>query len=257
MSASRPESVILGRDPEVLRNLLNFYACERAIVLDCTANTRKMWKGVVWGGEVVYSDIDPAVQPDVVTDFRSMPFDDATFDVIVFDPPHLPAAAASQKSDEGMVKRYGLAHSAKADNISALFDPFLREAARVLRPDGLVFAKIKDFVHNHKYQWSLVDFVAAVRAVDGLTACDMTIKRDPSGGSLTSSKWENAHHARNCHCYWIVVRKGRCEARKCLSSNRISMVPSMAEENEHAKRRATGATHQRTTKGPLRTRTCG
>lgn len=29
------------------------------------------------------------VNPDVIGDFRSMPFDDETFDLIVFDPPHL------------------------------------------------------------------------------------------------------------------------------------------------------------------------
>ncbi len=209
---NRPQSVILGRDPEVLGSLLRFYALDKARVLDCTANSRKMWKGVKWSGEKVYADIDLSVAPDVGMDFRVMPFAPATFDVIVFDPPHLPMAAASEKSNPGMIADYGLAQSAEGDNVSALFVPFLREAVRVLRPGGLIFAKIKDFVHNHKYQWSLVDFVSAVRSVEGLTACDLTIKRDPSGGHLKSSKWKNAHHARNCHCYWIVTRKGRCES---------------------------------------------
>ena len=29
------------------------------------------------------------VKPDVVADFRDMPFDDETFNLVVFDPPHL------------------------------------------------------------------------------------------------------------------------------------------------------------------------
>lgn len=29
------------------------------------------------------------ISPDVVADFRDMPFLDATFDLVVFDPPHL------------------------------------------------------------------------------------------------------------------------------------------------------------------------
>ncbi|MFI3069460.1 hypothetical protein [Streptococcus suis] len=36
------------------------------------------------------------VKPDVVADFRDMPFDDETFNMVVFDPPHL--LWAGQKS---------------------------------------------------------------------------------------------------------------------------------------------------------------
>ena len=204
---------MLARDPEVLRMMLDFYAWPGATVLDVTANERRMWKGVAWPN-VTYADIDPSTNPDIICDFRALTVPTASYDVIVFDPPHLPVAAASAESDQGFAARYGLSHSAHADNISEYFAPFLAEAARVLRNDGLVFAKLKDFVHNHKYQWMLTEFVNAVNATPGLTPCDLIVKRDPSAGSLTSSKWKKAHHARNCHCWWIVVRKGRCESRK-------------------------------------------
>ena len=210
----RPMSVILGRDPLVLSTMLAFYAKPDSRILDVTANNRRMWKGVEWRGvPPTYSDIDAAMQPDQVADFRALPNRDASFDVLVFDPPHLPVAAASAKSDVGMGLRYGLKTAPKADNVSAYFPPFLKEAERVLRPDGLIFAKLKDFVHNHKYQWTLADFICAVRAQDGLTPCDLIVKRDPSGGGLKSSKWKSQHHVRNAHCWWVVVRKGKCEGR--------------------------------------------
>lgn len=95
--------------------------------------------------------------------------------------------------------------------LAGYFVPFLAEASRVLRPGGIVFAKIKDYVHNHRYQWMLVEWVLAVRSTPGLTACDLIIKRDPCGGNLKSGRWKRAHHARNAHCWWAVVRKGRCE----------------------------------------------
>jgi hypothetical protein len=176
----RPDSVVLGRDPEILNGMLRFYAPSGAAVLDVTANRRKMWDGVTWTGPVTFSDIDPAMDPDVVADFTKLPFSSESFDVLVFDPPHLPAAAASEASLEQYVDDYGLAESAAGDNVSAMYPPFLAEARRVLRADGLVFAKIKDFVHNHRYQWSLVDFVTAVRATEGMTPCDLRIKRDPT-----------------------------------------------------------------------------
>ena len=214
MSDPRPYSVMQARDPEVLGMMLDFYAWSGARTLDVTANARRMWEGVTRIGEVVFADIDATVAPDVVADFRALPFEASSFDVIVFDPPHLPAAAASAESDEQMVRNYGLVHAPHADNVSSLFAPFLAEAHRVLRPDGLIFAKLKDFVHNHQYQWTLADWICAVRAQPGLTACDLIVKRDPSGGALKSSKWKRAHHVRNAHCWWAVVRKGRCESRR-------------------------------------------
>jgi hypothetical protein len=210
----RPLSVMDARDPEVLRLMLDFYGWPAAQVIDVTANERRMWKGVDHPGGVTYADIDPAMQPDLLADFRALPCDPESYDIIVFDPPHLPAAAASPESMQRFVGNYGLGHAPKADNIAPYFAPFLSEAARILRPDGLIFAKLKDFVHNHAYQWMLAEFVFAVRAQPGLTACDLIVKRDPSGGGLKSSKWQKAHHVRNAHCWWIVVRKGRCESRR-------------------------------------------
>ena len=127
----------------MLYGLLHFYAKIGGRVLDCTANTKKMWKGVEWSGEIVFSDIDPSCNPDVVVDFRETGFQDSSFDVIVFDPPHLPSAAASPKSMIAMSSIYGLERAPNDDNVSSLFSPFLLEARRILRPDGLVFAKIK------------------------------------------------------------------------------------------------------------------
>jgi len=209
----RPESVFHGRDPALLREMLDFYAPTRTRVLDATANRRKMWKGLATG-DVTFLDVEPAVEPDVVGDFTSMPFPDGSFDVIVFDPPHLPLAAASPASLEQYKRDYGLPQSIKADSIAALFPPFLLEARRVLRPDGLIFAKLKDYVHNHRYQWVLSSWVNCVTAVPGLTPCDLRIKIDPCGGNLKSGRWKRAHHARVVHTWWAVVRKGRCEAKK-------------------------------------------
>lgn len=66
----------------------------------------------------------------------------------------------------------------------------------------------------------MVAFIEAAKSVDGLTPCDLVVKVDPCGGNLKSSKWESAHHLRNQHCYWIVVRKGRCERKKVAASSR-------------------------------------
>lgn len=210
---SRMESVYIGRDGPLLDAMLSFYAPSAQRIVDVCCNARRIWKGSVSAQKVVGYDIDPATRPDVVCGWHDLPDANGTVDVLIYDPPHLPIAAASQKSDQKFAASFGLGRSVNADNIESLHAPFLAEARRVLRPDGLLFAKIKDYIHNHKYQWNLELFNAHVRAA-GLTPCDLIIKRDPSGGNLKSGRWEKAHHARNVHCYWSVVRNGRCEPRK-------------------------------------------
>lgn len=209
----RSESVLYGRDPQALDILIGMHAAATPHILDATSNTGKMWRGCSYAPDV-RMDIDPSFAPDVVGDFRAMPFDAESFDVIVFDPPHLPIAAASANSSGIWRERYGITSDKNrgrdGDSVSGQFTPFLSEAKRVLRADGIVLAKLADIIHNHRYQWHLVDFVCAVRSA-GLTPCDLLIKRDPSGGSLKSSKWQNVRHLKRSHSYFVVVRKGRCE----------------------------------------------
>lgn len=212
MQPVRMESVWLGRDAGLLDAMLAFYAPSAERIVDVCCNTRKMWNGAESAARVVGYDVDPAMTPDVLACWSELPDAAASVDVLVYDPPHLPVAAASEKSMQRFAADYGLGRSVKGDNIGLMHAPFLSEAKRVLRPDGLVFAKIKDYIHNHKYQWNLELFNAAVRAV-GMTPCDLIIKRDPAAGNLKSGRWAKAHHARNVHCYWAVVRNGRCEPK--------------------------------------------
>jgi len=205
------ESVINGRDPEVLSTMLAFYKRPDGEIYDVTANTKRMWKGIPHG-KIVFSDIDREMLPEIQCDFMALPFKSGTGGLIIFDPPHLPDAAGSEHSLKPFVGRYGLDKTTREDSISSIFVPFLTEASRVLKKDGLIFVKLSDYVHNHRYQWILVEFINAVWSIDGLTPTDLIIKCDPSAGNLKSGKWVLSHHVRKAHCWWIIVRKGKCES---------------------------------------------
>ena len=72
------------------------------------------------------------VDPDVIADFRSLPFPDASFHLVVFDPPHL--LEISEKSR--LAIKYGVLFSDWKDEIREGF----AECFRVLKPNGtLVF----------------------------------------------------------------------------------------------------------------------
>lgn len=213
VAVARPESVVYGRDKDVIPLLLSVHAAADPDILDVTHNRGVMWKGLKY--RVTSLDVDPEHGCDFTADCRDTGLPEAAWDVVAFDPPHLPAAAASPGSSGIERAQYGLTEHGdyrQGDNVSPLFVPFLHEAERLLRPGGIVIAKLADLVHNHRYQWQHVDYVNAVRQV-GLTPCDVVIKADPCASNLKSSKWQNVRHFRRAHCFWIVARKGGCERK--------------------------------------------
>lgn len=77
------------------------------------------------------------VAPDVVADFRDMPFKNETYDLIVFDPPHL--ERAGEKS--WMAKKYGkLDKETWPRDLKQGFD----ECMRVLKSTGTLVFKWND-----------------------------------------------------------------------------------------------------------------
>ncbi|MBC2190521.1 methyltransferase domain-containing protein [Listeria booriae] len=73
------------------------------------------------------------VRPDVVGDFRDMPFDDKTFHLVVFDPPHLLKAG----EDSWLAQKYGKLGQDWQDDIERGFN----ECMRVLKLNGILIFK--------------------------------------------------------------------------------------------------------------------
>lgn len=83
------------------------------------------------------------IKPDVVGDFTDLPFEDNTFSLVVFDPPHRYGL-----KDSWILKKYGT-----YDNKEEMFDNIVRgfsECMRVLKPDGVLV-----------FKWSEVQFPTA------------------------------------------------------------------------------------------------
>ena len=79
----------------------------------------------------------------------------------------------------------------------------------MLKDEGLLFAKIADYVHDHCYQWAHAELMQAGRDA-GFVPCDCIIKIRK--GPIIDPKWKVAHHSRRRHCYWLIFRKSEaCE----------------------------------------------
>ena len=207
-------SVWDGMDGELLEEMFRFYATIPVEpILDATYNAGRFWKDSK--RNIVSMDIDPQYKPMIVADNRVMKgVKAAQFGVVVYDPPHVGPQGRDKSStkfdvDFGATVECGKKHNW---NLSYIYPRFLRQAKRVLKPEGLLLAKITDMVNNHRSKWPHRDFMTMAEEA-GFTVCDLIVK--VRNGPMVSSKWENAHHARKRHCFWIVCRNADyCERKE-------------------------------------------
>ena len=73
------------------------------------------------------------INPDMVADFRSLPFDDESYHMVVFDPPHLIKAG----DNSWLAKKYGKLNENWQNDITLGFN----EGMRVLKPNGTLIFK--------------------------------------------------------------------------------------------------------------------
>lgn len=112
-------------------------------ILDACCGSRMFWFNREHK-DVIYMDIRNfedtlcdgrklEVKPDIVGDFRDMPFEDNSFYMVTFDPPHL--LKAGQNS--WLRKKYGVLGQDWKQDISKGFN----ECMRVLKPNGTLIFK--------------------------------------------------------------------------------------------------------------------
>lgn len=204
-----------AHDSEIIDSLLKIHAPGREHhleILDCTHNTGKMWVGSNADKRLTTMDIDSSYKVDFYGDFKCLTsyFGKNAFDVIVFDPPHLPNA--SEGASGIYESHYGITKDGRPGlNVNELFTPFLVGAKEILRPDGIILTKICDIIQGRHFQWQMVEFINCVREC-GMIPCDLAIKTRKN--PVISSKWNNQYHLRKNHSYWIVTRLKNCQRKR-------------------------------------------
>jgi SAM-dependent methyltransferase len=202
-------SVWTGDDSELVERMLARYPRKRPKrILDATMNGGRFWRGSK--RPVIGIDIEAEHKPSVVADNTATPFGNGCFDVVVYDPPHIPNQGRDNQKD--FHQRFGLGGKSPKEqgyNFTHTYPPFVREAHRILKNEGILLCKLVDYVHHHQYQWAHVEFIQAAREA-GFRACDCIIK--VRNGPIIDPRWKTAHHTRRQHAYWLVFRKSsKCE----------------------------------------------
>ena len=122
--------------------------------------------GVFWrranGVRLIASDIRPLPGIAVQADFQALPYRDAAFDGLVLDPPYVHHPATHHTTE-----RYnsGTTDGMDHDGILNLYRAGIAEAARVLKPDGILLIKCKDEVESGQQRWSAYRIARGCRRI--------------------------------------------------------------------------------------------
>jgi len=90
------------------------------------------------------------IKPDVLMDFRNIPYFDNFFDLVVFDPPHM----NSLGKNSWMAKKYGVLGETWRDDLRKGFS----ECFRVLKENGVLIFKWNESDIKVKEVMELIDY---------------------------------------------------------------------------------------------------
>jgi len=124
-------------------------------ILDATCGGRSIWcDGQKENDDTLYIDRrkEPpgfhgqegrtyAVQPDEQQDFRDLEYADESFNLVVFDPPHITRENGMEQLSGHVIKKYGALH---AETWQSDLERGFNELWRVLSPGGTLVFKFAD-----------------------------------------------------------------------------------------------------------------
>ncbi len=197
-------SAYVGTNDEVFPYALSLYVPPGSKVADVTYGKGVFWKRVPKDAyELLASDLFLGV------DCRCLPYQDASIDCVVFDPPYMHTPGGTAHVDHQNYEAYygnNKAWSAAKyhEAVLALYFSAAKEAWRVLRHGGIYMVKCQDEVCANRQRLTHVELINEFASY-GFVAEDLFIVVRTARPGV--SRILKQAHARKNHSYFIIFRK--------------------------------------------------
>ena len=192
---------------DIFPDVLKLHVPEGWTVADVTHGSGVFWRNVdVTKYRLLATDIKQGV------DCRKLPYESATIDAVVLDPPYMEGATrntAYQSGQQAFSNYYGLQDIKQTGDdryhgaILRLYLDACAEADRVLRKSGVLIVKCQDEVCANKQRLTHVEIINALR--DGWHCKDLFVVVRTNRPIV--SRMKKQVHARKNHSYFLVFER--------------------------------------------------
>jgi len=189
---------------EIFPKILELYVHTSAKIADITYGKGVFWKKVDKSKYEFYpSDIKTGV------DCRNLPYEDSSFDCLVFDPPymHTPGGTAHSKHQNFEQYYQNNASSSEKKYHEAVLDLYFtasKEAHRILKLKGIFIVKCQDEVCSNKQRLTHIEIINEL-ATYGFICDDLFVITRVNKPGVSRVKKQK--HARKNHSYFLVFKK--------------------------------------------------
>lgn len=193
-------SAYVGKNDVLVADVAKLFIPHGAVVADVTYGKGGFWKQVDTSRfELRATDLMTGV------DFRHLPYDSSSIDVVVLDPPYIYNPKGTVKDSISGVYQVNESQAsiATTDAVIDLYEAGMREAWRVLKPEGLLWVKCQDGIESGKPRWNHVTLAMVGRNL-GFHMRDLFVLVQPSRPTI---RWPHQLHARKNHSYLWVMEK--------------------------------------------------
>lgn len=208
-------SASVADNAEVFAQILELHVPRPAVIADVTYGRGRFW------AQVNLADYDlRATDLATGTDCTKLPYETASIDAVVLDPPYVAGFFRPRQMGEGygdFTDRYSKGTTASVpkryhEGVLDLFERAGNEAARVLRDDGVLIVKCQDEVHAGRQYLTHAEILRMYEPA--FFAKDLFVVVRVGGNFAARGRAKSAKqvHARKNHSYFLVfTRRVRSE----------------------------------------------
>lgn len=201
-------SAHVGGNAEVFPLVMALHVPEYSVVADVTYGRGVFWRNV---DKTKYRLLATDIRDG--TDCRELPYGPDSLDCVVLDPPYMEGATqntAYRTGHSAFAAYYGLAEIKQSRDryrgaILRLYLDACDEAARVLKPGGILIVKCQDEVCANRQRFTHIEIVNALSETGRYRAKDLFVVVRTNRPVV--SRMKKQVHARKNHSYFLVFVK--------------------------------------------------